>query len=237
MSPAFDVLGNLHVFAIRPDGQVYVETEIGVNQWSNWALVYPGQALQVVTPMTTTSTSLVLQVYILGTDHQAWTSTYNATTKGWNTWSLTASGKVEEISAMSNTLGNTLIFAIGTDGQVWYETSTPSPKTLNGRGWSGWTLTYPGRALAITAPIIAQNSSQLQAFIIGTDGQVWSETTNGSGGWNAWALAAPGQVQEISTITNGAGSPEILAQGLDTFFYVATQNPTTKQWSGWDFLR
>ena len=96
-------------------------------------------------------------MFIVGADNQVWSESSNAT-GGWDSWTLTQPGQVQQISVLMDSSGATHVFAIGMDSQVWYENS------LGNGVWSGWSLTQTGAVQQIATPTVTTSQGPLQVF-------------------------------------------------------------------------
>ena len=73
----------------------------------------------------------------------------------------------------------------------------------------------PGQVRQVSTPMVLNSTGQLEIFILGTDGQVWSSFANGAGGWNPWQFTSVGVVQQISAMTDASGTVRVFAVGTD----------------------
>jgi hypothetical protein len=147
-------------------------------------------------------------VFIVGADNQVYSESANAS-GGWNGWTLTQPGAVQQISVTmggSGMSGTEHVFAIGMDNQVWYENH------LSNGSWSGWSLTQPGDVQQISAVIGMYGV--LDVFAIGTDGQVWTATAGDD--WNGWTLTQPGIAETLSA---NSYPDDIFVIGLQSVYF------------------
>ncbi|HEY4313095.1 MAG TPA: hypothetical protein VGN12_26820 [Pirellulales bacterium] len=163
-------------------------------------------------------------VFAIGTDHQVYLETSNGL-GGWNAWTLTQAGTVKEIAAAHDGAGNLHLFAIRDDNQVYQE-------VLQNGVWSAWSLTQAGYASDIAAQANVAPGSSLQLFIIGSDSQVYSESTTSSGSWSPLALTRAGTAKQISVMMDSVGETHVFAIGADN--QVWTEHSITGgTWSVW----
>ena len=142
---AHDGAGNLHLFAIRDDHQVWEEDQVN-GVWSSWTLTRAGYAQDIAVQPTVVPGS-ALQVFIIGSDNQVYSESA-IQGGGWSDWTLTRAGIAKQIGVSMDSIGVTHVFAIGADNQVWTEHS------ITGGGWSVWTLTQTGAVQEISTPTV-----------------------------------------------------------------------------------
>ena len=216
---AHDGAGNVHLFAIRDDNQVWEEDLVN-GAWTGWTMTHAGYAQDIATQATVVP-GTALQVFIIGSDQQVYSESANSG-GGWSNWTLTHAGTAKQISAMMDSIGETHIFAIGTDNQVWTEHS------VGVGAWSIWTLTQPGTVQEITTPTATTSQSPLKVLAVGDDGQVYLETS--ANNWKGWTLTQPGTVKGISAVNNSSGTTSVYSVGADQQVYFETAN---NPWTVW----
>jgi hypothetical protein len=77
--------------------------------------------------LTATSSLNAQEVAAIGRDGQVWVESGDGT--NWSAWTITAPGTVQKISATTDGNGHSIIFALGTDNQVWEETYTATSRS------------------------------------------------------------------------------------------------------------
>jgi hypothetical protein len=106
---------------------------------------------------------------------------------------LTSAPTTGSIAAILDAEGTQMdIFAIGTDNQVYAQTSMSSTG-----GWYAWHLTQPGAVKEIA--VAHDGTGTLNVFAIRMDNQVWDEKLLPNGDWSGWTLTRPGYAQDVAT--------------------------------------
>ncbi|HVU87988.1 MAG TPA: hypothetical protein VHD36_11765, partial [Pirellulales bacterium] len=215
---AHDGSGNLHVFAIRDDNQVWQEQQVN-GAWTAWTLTQAGFAQDIAT-QPTVAPGGALTVFIIGSDNQVYDE--SVTGGGWSNWTLTRAGTAKQISVMMDASGETHVFAIGMDNQVWTEHAIP------GGGWSVWTLTQTGAVQEISTPTATTATAAVKVFAVGADGQIYVETA--ANNWKGWTLTQPGTTKGISAINNSSGTTIVFSVAADSQVY---KEVSVNPWSAW----
>ncbi len=114
----------------------------------------------------------------------------------------------------------------------------PTSSTSLGQPWSSWTS--PGGLVASgTGPAVcSSNSSRLDLFVQGTDGQLYEKyTTNGGSSWTSWqSLGAPlgGKLTSSPAATSPAsGVINVFVRGSDGALWQRTTTNGGASWSAW----
>jgi hypothetical protein len=215
---AHDGSGDLHVFAIRDDNQVWQEQQVN-GVWTAWTLTHAGYA-QDISAQANVAPGGALTVFSIGSDNQVYSESLNG--GNWSDWALTRAGTAKQISVMMDSTGETHVFAIGMDNQVWTE------HAIQGGSWSVWTLTQPGVVQQISAPTATTSGTAVKVFAVGADGQIYVETA--ANNWKGWTLTQPGTTKGMSALNNSTGTTIVFSVAADSQVY---KEVSANPWSAW----
>jgi hypothetical protein len=169
----------VQVFGRGPDGQVYADVwSPSTSSWSGWYT--NGIGGQIVGAPAAVAFGQQLLLFGRGTDNQVYEDKWQAPGP-WSGWSTAGIGGQVTSSPAAAVFGQyqVQIFARGTNGAVWDNVWTTSPKNPPG-SWSGWGSL--GGSVTNAPGATAFGPNQMQVFGRGTDGQVYADVwTNGQG--------------------------------------------------------
>ena len=129
----------------------------------------------------------------------------------------------QQIAAVSRAAGNLDLFVVGNDDRVW-STFWPVPGSGN---WNADWFPLPGQArfghLTQQVVAVSRTHNNLDLFVIGNDGRVWSTfwPAPGTGNWNADWFALPGkavfdgETQRIAVVSRAPGNLDLFVIGND----------------------
>jgi hypothetical protein len=110
----------------------------------------------------------------------------------------------------------------------------PTSSASVGHPWSSWTS--PGGQLASgTGPAACSwNSSRLDLFVQGTDGQLWWKyTTNGGGSWTSWRSLGGKLTSSPAAASPASGVIDVFVRGSDGALWQRTTTNGGASWSAW----
>ena len=222
---------NLDLFVIGNDDRVWSTfwTEHGWN--ADW-FPLPGQArfdhlTQQVVVVSRTPTNLDL--FVIGNDNHVWSTFWPVQGSGnWNPDWFPLPGQAvfdrekQRLSVVSRAPDNLDLFVIGNDDRVW---STFWP--IRGRKWNPDWFPLPGQArfghLTQQVVAVARTPTNLDLFVIGNDGHVYSTfwPVQGNGNWNAEWFPLPGQAvfdrdnQRLAVVSRTKNNLDLFVIGND----------------------
>jgi hypothetical protein len=97
-----------------------------------------------------------------------------------------------------------------------------------------WALTQKGNVQSIAAT--TQAGGLTHVFVIGQDGQVWTETSTPGGAWTPWQLTQSGKVLALSVVTDSLGQQHVFAIGLDNQVWSET-SLSGGRWTPWQLTQ
>jgi hypothetical protein len=232
--------GATSIYAVSFDGVVWSSYYPDANtQWSAWFPLGPN-TFPLGSPVTALSLSPgATSLYLVGTDSQVWSKYFPDANNQWSPW-FPLGGVLNArtlVTAVSTGPGATSLYVPGIDGHVW---SKYFPDVSNPGNWSAWFpigLNLFPLDTPVTALSLGPGATSL--YIIGTDGQVWSNyfPSPTPGQWSGWfalggGLAAGTLVTAIST---APGATSLYVMGTDnqvwSKYFPDALNPGN--WSGW----
>ena len=211
-------------------------------QWSDWLALGPNTF-----PRGSNVTALktgpgATSIYVLGYDGQVWSRFYPdpAHPGQWSNWFAFGPNTFPQgsaISAVSTGPGQTGLYVLGFDGQVW---SNYFPDVNHPGQWSGWFAlgpnTFPPGSIVSA---ITTGAGQTGLYVLGFDGQVWSRYfPDLSNAWSPWFALGPTTFPRaalISTLSTTPGGSSLYLLGNDrtvwSRFYPDPNNPG--HWGAW----
>jgi Tol biopolymer transport system component len=175
-----------------------------------------------VTALSTRPTESSL--YVVGLDDQVWTRYFpnSSHLDKWSDWLPLGPNvfpKGASVAALSTRLGQTSLYILGLDGQVW---TKYFPDNSHPGQWSGWLPLGPDIFPAggtITA--LSARPGETSLYILGLDGQVWTNyfpDNSHPGQWSGWLPLGPNVFPAGATITALSARPgetSLYILGLD----------------------
>jgi hypothetical protein len=137
--------------------------------------------------------------------------------------------------------GRLEVFVVGTDHALWHTWQT-APNS----GWSGWSSlggSWPVDAVSGGPMVIRSNGGQLQIFIRGSNGSVWTNWQNTAGGsWHGWIDFGKQMVGVAAGALEADTGMSIFVLGTDMALWNRRQtcstpgDPSTCAWGSWTSL-
>ena len=126
------------------------------------------------------------------------------------------------------------LFVTGYNNALWYNQCNLQDPNLPNWGWGGWVSL--GGQLTSSPSAVVLPSGQIDVYVHGTDGAVWSTTTTNNGAsWSNWyqigGQVAPGTGPGVS---GWSGHEDLFVVGTDGALWQKTW--TASGWSGWASL-
>jgi hypothetical protein len=182
----------LDLFAVGNDGFIKTNWWNNSNGWGDW---YPvvGTSFQATFGLGQ-PTSVVargeehLDIFIIGLDGQVWTIWWDQNGQ-WGNWYpirglIVSQGKAVAVAARND--DHLDLFVIGDDGRV-YSTSWDR----DGNRWADWfpvkgTSYWPTFGSQQPIRVVARSEDNLDLFVVGLDGKVWTIWWTSREGWGSW---------------------------------------------------
>lgn len=176
-----------------------------------------------------------------------WRAPHDGSWHGWEALVVgPGSGGVPLIgtpTVATDATGRLEVFAVGVDGQVYYNQQETQPP-----GWRGWVPLGGGSAPGLTAggePEVAvgrDREGRLEAFAVGQDGRLlhsWQHRADSA--WNEWERGLGGPPvgldgRYLSVASNADGRLEVFATGRDGAVWHIWQSMEGGGWSLWASL-
>ncbi len=238
--------GNLDLFICGNDGRVYTSWWYDGQEWSglndSWASV--GGFFPPGAPVAAVARSpRNLDLFITGNDGRVWTSWWYEGAPDW--WSgvhdnwMSVGGFFPvgaPVAAVSRAEGNLDLFVCGNDGRVYTAWWTGAG------GWSGMADNWMsvGGFFPVGAPVAAVSRAEgnLDLFVCGNDGRVYTAWWTGAGGWSGMAdnwmsvggyfpVAAP-----LAAVARASGNLDLFVIGNDLAAYTSWWFDGAPGWSG-----
>jgi V8-like Glu-specific endopeptidase len=135
--------------------------------------------------------------------------------------------------AVLQTGGRLVVFARGTDNQVWHRWQV----TRNG-DWSGWESLGAPPGGATSDPDAALNDpGGLVVFARGTDNAIWHAWQGGpDGNWSGWESLGGTLAGGPGAVLQTGGRLVVFARGTDNQVWHRWQVTRNGDWSGWESL-
>ena len=218
VAPSFD-------FVIGSDSQVYLNAlDPSGNPTGGYSQIASGQVQDLAA--TTFNSGHGSEAFVIGMDNQVYAATISGTIK--SGYFATAYGSIASISAGTDANGNPILFAIGTDHQLYEQTFNSSGKA-----------TSPSYAKAAygdfqSAALTHDASGNPLLYAVGQDGQVYGLKMTATGAPNGGLFKmASGGVKQLTTGTTAGGFPEVFVVGLDNYVYALKTDGTGRPVGGY----
>ena len=121
-------------------------------------------------------------------------------------------------------------FAVGSDGRVYTAAWKPGDSAF--RGWWKIGITDLEVPPCSTATVVSRSANNLDVFVTGIDGQVYTaawEPSNGGNGWRGWWPVANLKAQPgspVSAVSHSANKLDIFVAGADGKVWSASREPS-----------
>ena len=201
--------------------------------WRPWFRIgQAGSAIPTGSPVTSVARKAEqLDLFVAGTDGNVYSAYWNPVS-GWKGSFSIGRPAVgvrpgAAITAVARKAEQLDLFVTGTDGGIYSAYWNPAS------GWSSWfRIGQPGSAIPAGSQVtaVARKAEQLDLFIAGTDGNVYSAYWNPVSGWKGWfSIGTPaGGVRAGATVTAVARK----AEQLDLFVAAKNGGIYSAYWSG-----
>jgi len=178
-----------------------------------------------------------IDIFMVATNGTVWTAAWDDISGSWGGWwevdgiAVTPGDYVAVASKGPDKLD---IVAVRIDGSVY---TAAWEYGVSGGAWRGWWPINGGIALCGTEPVlVSRKADQLDVFVIGTDGDVWtaaSDESTSTGDWAGWwSLDSCGKaVTNVSAIASGENYLHVFATRVDGEIH--SNEWDGSGWSGW----
>jgi hypothetical protein len=202
-----DQAGHQQVFAVTGDHQVYVNTEVYLNNTGSWTGWQPlgGWVKSMAITEDVWGRTQVFAVYF---DGSLWVDTQANSTSWTGFVSLGGSG-IQQVAVANNANGLTDVFVVGSDNAVWWKS-----EDIN-NNFSGWQR-VPGWVSSIA--VSRDGWGHLQIFGIGSDTSLWvaTQTDANSNSFNPFSsLGYYYNLQQLAVGNDADGRCEVFAVGAN----------------------
>ncbi len=217
----------LDLFVIGYDGRVYTSWWSQGSDWSgvnnNWRAI--GGFFPVGAPVTAVArTANNLDLFVAGGDGRIYTSWWSAGVD-WsgvnNNWrsigGIFPTGT--QVTALARTQNNLDLFVTGNDGSVYTSWWVAGRDWSGINGWMSLKGTFPTSA---TVSAAARTSNNLDLFVTGKDGRVYTTWWTNTSGWNNGWISLGGFFPEGSAarvVSLGADNLNLFITGNDGRLY------------------
>ncbi len=212
------------------------------NGWSDWAeLNQPSCSVDLDIPYIGTNADGRMDVFAKGSDHAVWHRWQTATSSGW-TSGWTSIGKPAALSDVSPVMsigrmqdGRLVLFALGSDYEIYQNWQTTAGDETN---WSGWVGFGAPQGISLSSPVVNQNADgRLQFFTAGSDGAIWSKWQVAPDSyWSGWgSLGKPLGIHLSDPVVGRHlnGTLEVFSTGDDYDIWHIGQTAPNGGWSSW----
>jgi Papain-like cysteine protease AvrRpt2 len=237
----------LDIFVVGTDGRVYTAAwnqNVAGGAWQGWWGVAGGAAMPGAPVGAVARMADQLDIFVVGTDGHVYTAAWNQNVAGgaWQGWwrigslAMPGGGSVTAVARATDQLD---IFAVASNGQVC--TAAWNQNVASGQ-WQGWWgvvqgLASPGAAVGA----VARMPQQLDIFVVGTDGRVYTAAWNqnvAAGAWQGWWTVAGGRAAggaPVTVASRFAEQLDVFVVGTDGHLYTAAWNQyvASGAWQGW----
>jgi peptidoglycan/xylan/chitin deacetylase (PgdA/CDA1 family) len=122
--------------------------------------------------------------------------------------------------------GTTLVVgARGTDGALWLRTNTQGT-------WGAWQSL--GGVLAAAPAVVGDASGRIDAFVRGTNNQLYTRTRLLAGSWSAWTSLGAGLASGPAAVSTGGGGLQVYVTRAD--HTVWGRSRSAAGWAAWQSL-
>jgi predicted Zn-dependent protease len=222
--------GRLVVFVVGSNNGLFYKTQTspGSSMWTAYQAL-GGGIKDSTGPAVVMNSDGRLVVFVVGSNNQLYYKTQ--TSPNSDTWSpawtsLGGGIKADTSPAVArNSDGRLQVFVVGTNNQLYYKTQS----STNTNSWSpAWTSLGGGLRDSTNPVIIANSDGRLQAFIVGTNNQLYykTQTTAGSSTWSSsWTSLGSGIKADTSPAVarNSDGRLQVFVVGTNNQLYYKWQ--------------
>jgi predicted Zn-dependent protease len=232
--------GRLQVFVVGTNNQLYYKTQTvaGSNTWSSSWTSIGGGPRDGTDPEVIADSDGRLQAFVVGTNNQLYYKTQiSADSNTWSSFWTSLGGvtKPDTSPAVAmNDDGKLQAFVVGTNNQLYYKTQTSAGSST----WSSsWTSIGGGLRDGTDPEVVANSDGRLQAFVVGTNNQLYYKTqiSVGSSTWDSlWSSLIGGARinSDPMAIANLDGRLQVFVVGTNNQLYYKTQTSAgSSTWS------
>jgi hypothetical protein len=238
----------IDIFVVGHNGGIYTSGQNNGGGWENWHPVGDPGAGQTVPIRSTVwpvaRNSNQIDIFVIGHNGGIYTSGQN-NGGGWENWHSVGNPSAghnvpinSTVSAVARNSDRIDIFVVGHNGGIY--TSGQN----NGGGWENW---HPvgdpgaGQTVPIRSTVwpVARNSNQIDIFVIGHNGGIYTSGQNNGGGWENWhSVGNPSAGHNVpinstvSAVARNSDRIDIFVVGHNGGIYTSGQN-NGGGWENW----
>jgi len=164
-----------------------------------------------------------LWLVVTGFDGRVWVNKYDVATGQWGTWQPVPVGSTNAAPAAAYYAGRLYIAVRGTNGVIYYAT------TSDGASFSSWS---PLGGSTPSAPYLTSDGTSLYLVVRGDDNRIWVSRYSGS--WSSWEAIPGGYADEAPAAVAVGGRLYVAVKGLGNVAIWITYKDT--QWNTWNPL-
>ena len=208
------------VFMRGANGSLYEQSTTNAGAWSGtWtSLGGPGCDGILGQPAAYAGPNGLIDVFVRGTDNQAYQRTYS--NGKWGSWTALGGTLADAPTAAYTGPGAWTLTATGTDGAIWTRSATS--------GWSS--IGAPAGLSVYGRPSAVTDGSTVYVAVRANDDSVWLDTANSAGQWSGWT-GLGGTISDSPTLVSTLGRVYLFARASD--YTLWENNFTSGAWSGW----
>jgi hypothetical protein len=231
------VAEQLDLFTVGNDGGIYSAYWNPASGWKGWFRIGGLAVSQKAVVSAVARKSEQLDLFVTAPDGSI-NSAYWNPASGWKGWfrigTIRMAPSGAPVTAVARKSEQLDLFVAGYGGGIYSAYWNPAS------GWSSWfRIGQAGSAIPpgslVTA--VARKAEQLDLFVAGYDGAVYSAYWNPASGWKGWfSVGAPGSRvapgAPVTAVARKAEQLDLFTVGNDGGIYSAYWNPASG-WSGW----
>jgi len=220
-APGAVVVGGRLWLVVRglDNGLYFGYVDLGTGGFSGWQPISGGTYFR---PALTTDGSR-LWLVVTGFDGGVWVNKYDIATGQWGTWQPVPYGSTNAAPAAAYYAGKLYIAVRGTDGVIYYAT------TSDGVSFSSW---YTVGGSTPSAPYLTSDGTRLYLVVRGDDNRIWVSQYSGS--WSSWEAIPDGYTDEAPAAVAVGGRLYVAVKGFNSVVMWITYKDT--EWSTWSPL-
>jgi len=198
------------------NGLYFGYVDLATGRFSGWQPIPGGTRFR---PALATDGSR-LWLVVTGFDGRVWVNRYDIATGQWGTWSPVPEGWTVSAPAAAYYAGRLYIAVRGTNGVIYYVT------TSDGASFSTW---IPVAGSTPSAPYLTSDGTRLYLVVRGDDNRIWVSQYSGS--WSSWEAIPGGYADETPAAVAIGGRLYVAVKGFGNVAMWITYKDT--QWSTW----
>jgi hypothetical protein len=215
---------HMDIFKIGFDGAVWSSWWHADDRgWRDWFPIHPRTIFAQEAPITAVARRADhLDLFVTGFNGAIWSSWWHEDDLGWRDWFQihpeTVFRQDRPVAAVARMPEHMDIFRVGFDGAVW---SSWWHGEGDPGGWRPWFRIEPATLFPTEARVsaLARREDQLDLFIVGHDGAVWSSWWHEGRTWAPWFQIHPETVfphdQQIASVGRAPEQIDIFTIGHD----------------------